>query len=129
MAAWNELVERPAELLHLDAALAAVSGTRLGRLLVIGGEAGSGRRRSYGRSANGHGDGRAGSSGAPAMRHTPRPLGPLVDIAEETGGEPAELAHAGMAPGAFVAALARELRAAAPAIVVLEDCTGPTRRR
>src|SRR5262245_40654516 len=51
---------------------------------------------------------------------TPRPLGPLADIAETAGGELAALVDDGAATGAIVAALDRELRRA-PSLVVLED--------
>ena len=57
--------------------------------------------------------------GACDALYTPRPLGPLVDIAEEAGGELAALVAEGATPGALAAALAAELRR--PAIVVLED--------
>ena len=52
---------------------------------------------------------------------TPRPLGPLLDIAQETGGELGELVESGARPHEVVAALMRELRARAPTILVLED--------
>ena len=52
---------------------------------------------------------------------TRSPLGPLTDVAAETGGELADLVEAGAAPHAVAAALLRELTRRDPAIVVLED--------
>jgi DNA-binding CsgD family transcriptional regulator/tetratricopeptide (TPR) repeat protein len=52
---------------------------------------------------------------------TPRPLGPLLDIAEMTGGELGELVESGGRPHEVAAALIRELGTRAPTILVLED--------
>jgi hypothetical protein len=52
---------------------------------------------------------------------TPRPLGQLLDIAQVTGGELEALTGRGGHPYQVVAALTRELRSRAPAILVLED--------
>ena len=60
-------------------------------------------------------------SGACDALLTPRPLGPLVDIAEQIGGELAELMDAGASPGDPLAALVRELRPRSPSVLVLED--------
>jgi DNA-binding NarL/FixJ family response regulator len=51
---------------------------------------------------------------------TPRPLGPLLDVAEATGGELAELVGGGARPHEVTAALLRELRGG-PVVLVLED--------
>ena len=51
---------------------------------------------------------------------TPRPLGPLNDIAEIAGGSFADLVHLGASPTDVFAALRTEL-ATAPVVVVLED--------
>ena len=53
--------------------------------------------------------------------HTPRPLGPLLDIAEITGGALEELVESDTKPHQVVRALVDELRAPRPTIVVLED--------
>jgi predicted ATPase len=70
-------------------------------------------------------DSRRGSarilSGACDALFTPRPLGPLIDIAEATGGELQELVGSGARPHQLAAALVRELGTRAPTIVVLED--------
>ena len=49
------------------------------------------------------------------------PLGPLVDIAEVTGGELADLVADGAPPHAVAAAVLRDLAGRLPAIVVFED--------
>jgi DNA-binding CsgD family transcriptional regulator/tetratricopeptide (TPR) repeat protein len=52
---------------------------------------------------------------------TPRPLGPLLDIAQSTGGELEELVESGAKPYEVNAALMRELGTRAPTILVFED--------
>ncbi|HST24796.1 MAG TPA: LuxR C-terminal-related transcriptional regulator [Gaiellaceae bacterium] len=52
---------------------------------------------------------------------TPRPLGPLVDVAAETGGEFAELVEAGALPHEVASALLRELSRRAGTVLVIED--------
>ena len=52
---------------------------------------------------------------------TPRPLGPLLAVAESAGGELEHVVQNGVLPHELVAALARELRAWAPSVLVLED--------
>ncbi len=58
-------------------------------------------------------------TGACDALFTPRPLGPLLDIAAESGGELQALAERGPPPAELLAALARSLRS--PRILVLED--------
>jgi len=52
---------------------------------------------------------------------TPRPLGPLVDVAEATGGELLHVVDEGAKPQAVAAALIRELAVRGPTVLVLED--------
>ena len=52
---------------------------------------------------------------------TPSPLGPLLAVAEGTGGELRAVVERGAMPYEVGAALARELSARAPAVFVLED--------
>jgi hypothetical protein len=52
---------------------------------------------------------------------TPSPLGPLLAVAEGTGGELRAVVERGAMPYQVVAALAHELSARAPAVFVLED--------
>ena len=52
---------------------------------------------------------------------TPQPLGPLLDIAETTGGELRDLVAGEARPHDVVAAFVRELGSARPTVVVAED--------
>src|SRR6185437_6385512 len=52
---------------------------------------------------------------------TPRPLGPLVDVAEVTGGELLHVVDEGAKPQAVASALIRELAVRRPTVLVLED--------
>jgi DNA-binding CsgD family transcriptional regulator/tetratricopeptide (TPR) repeat protein len=116
----SELLERDAELEDLEERLAAVRKSGHGRMLLIAGEAGIGKtalvrafceRRDRGRVL----------AGACDSLFTPRPLGPLLDIADEAGGALAEAAASdGVAPARIAAALQEELRRR-PSVLVLED--------
>jgi predicted ATPase len=113
------LLERSAVLGALDERLAAVQAQRRGALVLVVGEAG------IGKSALVRAFCAAGStrvlSGACDPLDTPRPLGPLIDIAEEVGGELAAVVGEEATPGAIVSALGQELRGSRPPVVVLED--------
>src|SRR5512133_1393688 len=114
-----DLLERAAELAALDESLAAVRGGG-GRLVLVGGEAGIGKTALVRAFCERAGAART-LSGACHALYTPRPLGPLLDVAEQAGGELATLADEGTTPSELVAALARELRRHPNTIVVLED--------
>src|ERR1700712_2696993 len=114
------LLEREVQLAALDGAARAMRADRHGRLVLIAGEAGIGKTALV----------RAFCERQPGLRvlwgacdalYTPRPLGPLLDIADELGGELSAAVEEGASAGAVVSALARELREGLPAIVVLED--------
>ena len=107
------LLERAGELAQLTSALDGVTATSRGALVLIAGEAGIGKTalvRAFCAQA-----GTRVLTGACDALHTPRPLGPFVDM----GGELAEVADRGA--GAVFAALSEDLRRRAPTIVVLED--------
>src|SRR3954454_18622160 len=112
------LLERAAELGALERCLAAVRAERRGRLVLIAGEAGIGKTALV--RALGAGGDRVLWGACDAL-HTPRPLGPLLDIAERAGGALAAAVADGAAPGPLLAALAEDLRRPPPAVVVLED--------
>ena len=60
-------------------------------------------------------------AGACEALETARPLGPLADIASETGGELERLVERGSGPVDTLAALLAELRRQPPGVLVLED--------
>jgi hypothetical protein len=115
----DPLLERSEQLAALTADLETVSASGQGRLVLIGGEAGIGKSALV--------DTFCAGLTAPVLRGaceallTPRPLGPLADIAEQVGGELGGLVDAGTTPSDLVAALARLLRRRPQTVVVLED--------
>jgi hypothetical protein len=78
--------------------------------------------RHAGRGSSRRARGRDGACalGACDALHTPRALGPFVDVAEDVGGPLAQLVEEGAGPAAVASALAGELRGA-PSVLVLED--------
>ena len=115
----QELLERSEELDAIRSDLAAVADTDAGRLILISGEAGIGKTSLLMRFAASVGSTRVLWGSCDSLK-TPRPLGPLVDIAEQTGGELAISIDAGAAPSELLAVLFRELRRRR-SVVVLED--------
>ncbi|HET9322794.1 MAG TPA: AAA family ATPase [Gaiellaceae bacterium] len=116
----SELLERGRELSALNEALSAVRGGQ-GRLVLVGGEAGVGKTALLRSLCDEHRRSARVLWGACDALFTPRPLGPLLDVAAATGGELAVLAEAGARPHQVAAALMRELANGRPAILVLED--------
>jgi predicted ATPase/DNA-binding CsgD family transcriptional regulator len=114
------LLERAAELGALERCLAAVRAERRGHLVLIAGEAGIGKTALVRALCAGGGADRVLWGACDAL-HTPRPLGPLLDMADSAGGALAAAVAGGSAPGALLAALADDLRRPPPAVVVLED--------
>jgi DNA-binding CsgD family transcriptional regulator len=114
------LLEREAALDELREALAE-SRAGGGRVVLVAGEAGIGKtalvdcfcRESRGRARV--------LVGACDPLFTPRPLGPLVDVADTTGGELQELIGTRAIPYRIAAVLMEELRKDAPTVLVLED--------
>jgi DNA-binding CsgD family transcriptional regulator len=114
----TDLLERSEQLSALDRALAAVRGGA-GCVVLLSGEAGVGKTtllRRFCRDA----DARV-LWGACDGLFTPRPLGPLLDVAQATGGEFARLVEVGALPHDVAMALLRELALRTPTVVVLED--------
>src|SRR3990172_5416562 len=114
----TDLLERAQFLAELGQRLE--ESRRSGRLVLIGGEAGVGKTALLRRFCSLHGEVRA-LWGACDPLFTPRPFGPLLDIAERTGGELEEALEQGAKPHEVVAVLLRLLRSPGPSIVVLED--------
>jgi DNA-binding CsgD family transcriptional regulator/tetratricopeptide (TPR) repeat protein len=114
------LLERSTERDELAAHAEAVTTEQRGRLVLISGEAGIGKTSLVRAFVADHSNLRLLAGACDAL-HTPRPLGPLLDIAEDAGGDLADAAGEGTTPSRIVAALARELRGGPPTVLVLED--------
>jgi len=117
----SELLERSRQLGALDESLGAVLSSSRGRLVLVGGEAGVGKTALVSRFCEEHGRSARVLSSACDALFTPRPLGPLLDVAQITGGEFEELVESGARPHEVAAALMGELRTRAPTILVIED--------
>jgi DNA-binding CsgD family transcriptional regulator/tetratricopeptide (TPR) repeat protein len=108
-----DLLERSTELGVLEGALADVCSSGRGSLVLVAGEAGIGKTVLLDAFC-------ASNRNVPTLRagcdalFTPRPLGPVLEIATEldAGGE---------TPHELVQALSQELRRRGPTLVVLED--------
>src|ERR1700761_1063775 len=116
-----ELLERTEQLGALGARLSEVSERGAGLVVLVHGEAGIGKTALVRRFC-----GEAGGS-VRALWATcdplfsPRPLGPLFDIARVVEGEVRELVEAGGQPHAVARALMVELDGRSPSVVVVED--------
>jgi DNA-binding CsgD family transcriptional regulator len=114
------LLERSGQLGTLDTALKAVISEGQGRVALVPGEAGIGKTTLLRQFCAGL-DGSARALWARCdPLFTPRPLGPVVELARVIGGEAAARAADGARPYDIATALVREL-AAAPTVVVFED--------
>jgi DNA-binding CsgD family transcriptional regulator len=117
----RELLERDEQLSALSAALTDVSERGVGRLVLVHGEAGIGKTALVRRFC---------AHTLESVRvlwatcdplFTPRPLGPLLDIARATDGELREQVESGGQPYDVARALADELDTRSPSVVVVED--------
>jgi ATP/maltotriose-dependent transcriptional regulator MalT len=115
------LLERAAELRALAQSLDALRESPRGRLVLVSGEAGVGKTALLHRFCS-RADGAASFvwSGCDPL-FTPRPLGPLLAVAERAGGDLQDVVANGALPHEVATALVRELAARAPAVLVLED--------
>ena len=117
----DALLERAPHLAALANLLGGVRETSAGRLVLIGGEAGAGKTALLRRFC----DEVSGSSdvmwGACSPLQTPRPLGPLLDVAETTGGQLERSVTDAERPYEVATALLRELRRRALTVLILED--------
>jgi len=117
----TELLERERELAALRAWLGAVREERHGRLVLIGGEAGVGKTALLRRFCDEQPRSARILWGSCDPLFTPRPLGPLLDVAQLTGGELGELVRSEATPHEVTVSLLRELAAHMPTVLVLED--------
>ena len=117
----SQLLERSRALSALNDALAAAVRSSRGRLVLVGGESGGGKTALLRRFCDDqHGTARILWGACDAL-FTPRPLGPLLDIAESTDGELEHLVQSSARPHEVVAALVRDLQRRQPTVVVFED--------
>ncbi|MCA9868040.1 MAG: AAA family ATPase [Anaerolineales bacterium] len=112
------LLERDASLRALESAFRDAAGGR-GRVALVGGEAGVGKSSLVGWFVREHSREAAVLWGAGDALFTPRPLGPLHDMALHSGRLAAALVGDGNRAALFAAFL--ELLSERPAIAVFED--------
>jgi DNA-binding CsgD family transcriptional regulator len=112
------LLERSAPLKLLQERVDEVRREGRGRLVFVSGEAGVGKT-SLVRELQAQQRTTSVLEGACEPLFTPRPLGPLIDIAAALGGWPAEVALAGPAPADLLAALGAALSRVH--LIVVED--------
>jgi DNA-binding CsgD family transcriptional regulator/tetratricopeptide (TPR) repeat protein len=117
----DTLLEREELLELLDSSLASAHADRTGRLVLLGGEAGVGKTALLRRFVAERADGVRILWGACNALFTPRALGPLLEIAEQTGGELRRLVDVGARLHDVLVALLSELRGDRPTVLVLED--------
>jgi DNA-binding CsgD family transcriptional regulator/tetratricopeptide (TPR) repeat protein len=117
----SELLERAGEFSALRECLETVQQSSRGRIVLVSGEAGVGKTALVRRFCEECSQSTRILWGDCDPLFTPRPLGPLLAVAESAGGELEDVVASGVMPHEVVAALARELRARAPTVFVLED--------
>jgi DNA-binding CsgD family transcriptional regulator len=117
----GELLERGESLSLLADLLDGVRAGSEGRLVLVGGEAGVGKTALLRRFCEMQGEAVRVFWGACQPLRTPRPLGPLVDVAEAIGGTLEDLVAEAGRPHDVAVALLQELRGRPPKVLVLED--------
>jgi DNA-binding CsgD family transcriptional regulator len=116
-----ELLEREGQLAMLESWMSGVRDERRGLLVLVGGEAGVGKTALLKRFCEDQPRSARVLWGACDPLFTPRPLGPVLDVAEITSGGLRELIAADGKPYEVAAALLAELSDGASTILVLED--------
>ena len=105
-----DLLEREHQLAALDGLLSGVRDRGRGRLVMLSGEAGAGKTSLVRAFGERHRSVPVLSGGCEPL-FTPRPLGPLLDIAADVGGELEALTERGASATEVLQALARTVRA------------------
>jgi DNA-binding CsgD family transcriptional regulator len=117
---YVELLERDELLESLRATLdAAAAGS--GRLVFVGGEAGVGKTTLARRFCENAPRGTVVLWGGCDPLSTPRPLGPFLDIAHETGGPLEQAVMRSAEPYEILESLPQPDRPGSPTVLVLED--------
>jgi len=115
------LLERSHQLKMLSERLAEVASSSRGRVVLVAGEPGIGKTALLRQFCAGvEGPVRVLWAGCDPL-FTPRPLGPVLDLAGLIESEALAQAAEGARPFDVATALLRELRSAKPSVVVLED--------
>ncbi len=117
----GELLERSDQLATLTSLLARVIGEPRGGVVLVPGEAGIGKTTLLRRFCAIASDSARVIRTACDPLFMPRPLGPVLELARELNVELATQITAGAAAFDVATALLRELRSAAPVVVVVED--------
>ena len=115
------LLERSQQLKLLTGMLAEVASSLRGRVILVPGESGIGKTallRQFCAAVDS--SARLLWAGCDPL-FTPRPLGPILDLAEMVDGATLARAADGARPFDVAAALLRELRSATPSVLILED--------
>jgi len=114
------LVERERELAALDDAFAEVSAGR-GRVVLVTAEAGGGKTALIDKFCADLAGSTRVLRGACDALFTPRPLGPIYDVAADAGPELNETLKDDAIPHQVATALIDELRRDSPAVLVVDD--------
>ncbi len=115
------LLERSRELSRLHRLSTETAEHRGGAVALVSGEAGIGKTALLGQFCSTLPRRFSVLWGTCDALFTPRPLGPLLELAAEAGGELAILVDGGARPQEVARALLAELRGRAPCVLVLED--------
>jgi ATP/maltotriose-dependent transcriptional regulator MalT len=115
------LLERTQQLAVIEACFAEVRDGSSGCLVLVRGEAGSGKTAAVRHFCHGRLAPSVVLWGRCEPLFTPRPLAPFVEIAELTRGKLEQLARYGATPHQVLEALAEEAAKGCPTVIVLED--------
>ncbi|BEP14909.1 AAA family ATPase [Acidothermaceae bacterium B102] len=117
----SEILEREPEQRALVDALDLVRRTGHGSLVLVAGEAGVGKTTLLRQFATNRPATTRVLWGSCDPLFTPRPFGPLLDVADALGGELADVVTTSATAHDAVAALSRQLRDQPGSVLVLED--------